>query len=141
MRVVFDGIAYDTDKATKLVGGDNSPWSDAWWGLYLTPTGGFFKIIVGHDGESFLECRTLTDVEARTCLEQNANGLVEKYFGPMPEPTFPQPDIVAPTTNSALSSREPFRELITLKPSLWGMGIDLKELSRRARDWWRKKTP
>lgn len=28
-------------------------------------------------------------------------------------------------------------ELLTLKPTLWGMSIDLKELWRRARCWWK----
>ena len=142
MRVVYGGIAYDTDKATKLVGGDNSPWSDAWWGLYRTPAGAYFKIIVDHNGESFLECKTLTDEEARTCLEKEANHLVEKYFGPMPEPGFSQYQSAAVTSSTTSSIRgERPNELLVLKPSIWGLSIDLKELGRRARSWWQRRAP
>jgi hypothetical protein len=28
-------------------------------------------------------------------------------------------------------------EMLTLKPTLWGIGIDLKELGRRLKQWWR----
>jgi hypothetical protein len=86
VRIISEGIAYDTDKAAKIAGGNNGQWSEAWWGLYRTPAGAFFKIVFDHDGETLLECRTLPDSEARTCLEKHANGLVEKHFGPMPEP-------------------------------------------------------
>jgi hypothetical protein len=30
-------------------------------------------------------------------------------------------------------------ELLTLKPGIWGMSIDLKELGRRSINWWRSK--
>jgi hypothetical protein len=86
VRIVFDGKAYDTDNAVRVIGGDNSPWSSAWWGLYRNENGTFFSIIVGHDGDEILECRTLSDAEARKELEKHENQLVEKYFGPMPEP-------------------------------------------------------
>ena len=33
----------------------------------------------------------------------------------------------------------PQREILTLKPTLWGMSIDLKELARRASAWWRAR--
>jgi hypothetical protein len=29
------------------------------------------------------------------------------------------------------------KELLTLKPTLWGVGFDLKEAGRRARRWWK----
>jgi len=32
------------------------------------------------------------------------------------------------------------RELVTLKPTLWGVGIDLKEVGRRVYKWWRGRT-
>jgi hypothetical protein len=134
MRIIFEGIAYDTDKSTEIVSGDNSAWSGGWWGLYRAPTGAFFKIVVDHDGETFLECRTLTDVEARTFLERNANNLVEKYFGPMPDPDSPQ------ASSSATRSSpppEPSSELLTLKPGIWGVSVDLKEVWRRIRRRWR----
>lgn len=86
MRLVFDGKAYDTDAAAEIIGGDNAPWSNAWWGLYRTENGAFFSIVVGHDGDEILECRMLSDSESQKELEKHANGLVEKYFGPMPEP-------------------------------------------------------
>jgi hypothetical protein len=138
MRVIFEGIAYDTDKSTEIVSGDNSAWSGAWWGLYRAPTGVFFKIVVDHDGETFLECRTLTDVEARTCLERHANHLVEKYFGPMPEPGSPQASSSAAGSSPKSSPLpEPSSELVTLKLGIWGVSVDLKELWRRVRRKWR----
>jgi hypothetical protein len=85
VRRIIDGEAYDTDKSTRVVGGDNGGWSDAWWGLYRTEGGIFFKIVVDHDGSSFVEFRALTDAEARADVEKHANHLVEKYFGPAPE--------------------------------------------------------
>jgi len=86
VKFIIEGKAYDTDKAVQVAGGDNGPWSSAWWGLYRTQNGAFFKIVVDHDGETLLQCRTLTDTEARTDLEKHANHLVEPHFGPMPEP-------------------------------------------------------
>lgn len=140
MRVVFEGIAYDTDKSTEIVSGDNSEWSGAWWGLYRAPTGAFFKIVVDHDGETFLECRTLTDVEARAILERHGNHLVEKYFGPMPEPGSPQALKAIPgsyPTSSCLPDRS--SELVTLKPGIWGVSVDLKELWRRIAHHFRQR--
>jgi hypothetical protein len=135
MRFVRDGIAYDTEKATELVGG-NSPWSGAWWALYRTPTGAFFKMVVDHDGETFLECGTLTEAEARSCVEEKENHLVEKYFGLMPEPGSPQLQRPAVTVALGwLAQDARATELVTLKPAIWGMSIDLKELYRRARLW------
>lgn len=45
----------------------------------------------------------------------------------------------APETASTLPSlaEAPKSELLTLKPSLWGVGIDLKEAWRRLRSWWK----
>ena len=40
----------------------------------------------------------------------------------------------APSANSP-----PQREILTLKPTLWGMSIDLKELALRASAWWRAR--
>jgi hypothetical protein len=38
-----------------------------------------------------------------------------------------------------LISDEKHPELFTLKPSVWGMGMDLKELFRRAKAWWTRQ--
>jgi hypothetical protein len=86
VRRIIDGIAYDTDTSTEVIGGDNAAWSNAWWGLYRTQSGTFFRVVIDHDGTTIQEFRPLTDTEARTDLEKHANHLVEKYFGPMPEP-------------------------------------------------------
>ena len=85
MKRVIQGRSYDTDTATKVTGGDNGSYSDAWWGLYRTQQGAFFKVVVNHDGETILEFKPLTDAEAQTDLEKHENGLVEQYFGPMPD--------------------------------------------------------
>ena len=58
--------------------------SMAWWALYQTRHGAFFKVLVDHDGET-TTWTPLSDAEAQTLLEERANHLVEKYFGPMPE--------------------------------------------------------
>lgn len=60
--------------------------SNAWWRLYRTPSGVFFEVVADHDGV-ITEFVPLTDVQARRFLEMNANSLVERYFGPMPEVT------------------------------------------------------
>ena len=85
VKQVIQGTTYDTETATELTGGDNIPNSNAWWALYRTQQGAFFKIVVDHDGSTFNEFRPLTDAEARAVLEKHANHLVEIYFGPMPE--------------------------------------------------------
>jgi len=45
----------------------------------------------------------------------------------------------APETASTPPSlaEAPKNELLTLKPALWGVGIDLKEAGRRLRSWWK----
>jgi hypothetical protein len=45
-------------------------------------------------------------------------------------------DHVAATLTTAQSLPEKQAELMTLKPQLWGIGIDLKELGRRCLRWW-----
>jgi hypothetical protein len=85
VKRVIGGLVYDTDTAEEVaIGSHNHEMSDAWWRLYRTPSGVFFEVAAGHDGiiESF---EPLTDQEARRFLEVNANSLVERYFGPMPE--------------------------------------------------------
>jgi hypothetical protein len=41
---------------------------------------------------------------------------------------------------TATPSRQSKPELLTLKPTLWGVSIDLKELWRRVRDWRQRRT-
>ena len=85
MRRVVGGVLYDTETAEEIATGSHEhELSDAWWRLYRTPTGVFFEVAAGHDGvvESF---EPLIDLKARRFLEVNANSLVERYFGPMPE--------------------------------------------------------
>ncbi len=84
MKRIIDGKTYNTDTATRVTGGDNSRYSDAWWGLYQTRHGAFFKVVVGHQAE-LQEFTPLTDEDARVELERYANHLVEEYFGPFPE--------------------------------------------------------
>jgi hypothetical protein len=38
---------------------------------------------------------------------------------------------------SAAVHAKPAAELLALKPTLWGLGIDLKEAGRRAVTWWK----
>jgi hypothetical protein len=56
--------------------------------------------------------------------------LVELITRPRSSET-PVPNPLAPA-----SQQRP--ELFTLKPGIWGMSIDLKELGRRAVRWWRQ---
>jgi hypothetical protein len=69
--------------------------------------------------------REFARVRARSIglLEQAISGLEAHLADPMAEPA------TAPAKQPA--------ELLTLKPSFWGMSLDLKEAWRRARRWWR----
>jgi hypothetical protein len=85
MKKIIQGMTYDTDTATFIARGDHhSELSQAWWALYRTPLGVFFEVAADHDGV-VNEFRPLNDAQARAFLETNANHLVEKYFGPMPD--------------------------------------------------------
>ena len=85
MKRIIDGKTYNTDTATEVIGGDNSPRSDAWWGIYQTRYDAFFKVVVGHDGETVQEFVPLTDEQAMAQLQRDAPHLVDQYFGPFPE--------------------------------------------------------
>jgi hypothetical protein len=85
VKRVIQGTTYDTDTSVEVTGGDNSPNSNAWWALYRTQQGVFFKVVIDHDGLTINEFRPLTDTQARAILEKHANQLVENYFGSMPE--------------------------------------------------------
>jgi hypothetical protein len=84
MKRIIEGVTYDTDTATEVCGGSNQPCSDAWWAMYQTRHGAFFKVTCDHDGET-LTFAPLSDAQAQELLERHANHLVEQYFGPFPE--------------------------------------------------------
>jgi hypothetical protein len=76
-------------------------------------------------------------------LETNANDLVERYFGPMPEAGDPA---IAATRRVVRQQQPPMpppsetpSELLTLKPGLWGKSIDLKEAGRRLCRWLQRR--
>ncbi len=85
MKKIIGGKSYNTETATKVVGGDNSEYSEAWWGLYQTRHGAFFQVVVDHDGETTLKFGPVTDEEALDTLQKHAPHLVDQYFGPFPE--------------------------------------------------------
>jgi hypothetical protein len=98
LKKVIGGVAYDTDTADEVAtSSHNHEMSDAWWRLYRSPSGVFFEVAADHDGvvNSFMP---MTDQQARQFLEVNANSLVERYFGLMPEAgrsLFPRRTIIA----------------------------------------------
>ena len=49
LKKIIDGCTYNIDTATMITGGDNEPYSQAWWGLYQTRHGAFFKVRVDHE--------------------------------------------------------------------------------------------
>jgi len=85
MKVIIEGVAYNTETATSIAtGSHNSDFSQAWWTLYRTSQGAYFEVVAGHDG--VLESvNPLSNRQARRFLEINANHLVEAHFGTMPE--------------------------------------------------------
>lgn len=92
MRRIKNGKAYDTETGDLIVerGGDER---DEWiHRLYRTREGAYFLYKSGpQPGEQPDEyysaelIRPLTDEAAKQWLERNANPLVEKYFGEVPE--------------------------------------------------------
>ncbi|MGC5887702.1 hypothetical protein [Ralstonia pseudosolanacearum] len=86
MKRIIAGKTYNIATATRVFeDGPDDGSSMAWWGLYQTRHGAFFKVRVNHDGEEVLEFRPVPDNEAQALLEKHANHLVEQYFGEMPE--------------------------------------------------------
>jgi predicted DNA binding CopG/RHH family protein len=83
MKRIIAGVTYDTETATEVCGGD-AEHSSAWWQLYQTRHGAFFKVVCDHDGET-LSFVPLSDDEAQELVERHANHLVEQYFGLFPE--------------------------------------------------------
>jgi len=51
MRILCNGVSYDTDRAKLVAAHGSSEWSEAGWDLYQTPAGAYFKVIYGHGGE------------------------------------------------------------------------------------------
>jgi predicted HicB family RNase H-like nuclease len=81
MKRIIDGQTYNTETATQVfVTRPGNHFSDAWWGLYQTRAGAFFKVVVNNDGAEVLEFGPITDHDAQKLLEAHANHLVEKYF-------------------------------------------------------------
>ncbi|MFM0016723.1 toxin-antitoxin system HicB family antitoxin [Paraburkholderia sediminicola] len=90
MKRIINGKTYNVHTATTVFEdgpaiSDPAGDSFAYWGLYQTRHGEFFKIRMNHNGEEILEFRPVTDAEAQELLEKHANHLVEQYFGEMPE--------------------------------------------------------
>jgi len=85
MKRIIDGQTYNTETATEIVSGENFN-SSAWWGLYQTRAGAFFKVIMNHDGEEVLFFDRIIDEEAAKIVAKQAPTLLEKYFdGMFPE--------------------------------------------------------
>jgi hypothetical protein len=85
MKKIIGGMFYDTETADLLASTEHDhEMSQAWWHLYRTSQGAFFEVVAGHDGdlETF---QAVSPSEARNYLERQANHLVERYFGPVPE--------------------------------------------------------
>ncbi|MCD5360512.1 MULTISPECIES: hypothetical protein [Chromobacterium] len=85
MKRIIDGRAYNTATAIEVFSEEECYGSGAWWGLYQTRFGEFFKVKFDHGGEEVLEFGPIADTEAQELLEEHANHLVEQYFGEMPE--------------------------------------------------------
>jgi predicted HicB family RNase H-like nuclease len=83
MKRIIDGQTYDTETATEVFRSGSNPWSDAWWIMYQTRHGAFFR--VGVDNHGYGHFDPLSDEEAQKLLERDANHLVEQFFGPFPE--------------------------------------------------------
>src|SRR4051812_46506055 len=85
IKRIINGVTYDTGTATEVFYESHpDDRSGAWWGLYQTRHGAFFKVVCDHDGTSHT-FSPLGDEEALTLLEKRANHLVEKFFGAAPE--------------------------------------------------------
>ena len=84
MKRIINGVTFDTETGTEVFSEHPNPeWSDAWWGLYQSRHGVFFKVVCDHDGTHTFT--PLTDDEARLLLEERANHLVEQCFSLLPE--------------------------------------------------------
>ncbi len=82
-RQIIDGVAYDTDMSELVCEGDDGHSLETFWWLYRTANGAWFSRISDCNGRD--DWRLLSDRQARVWLEKDANSLVEKYFGRMPD--------------------------------------------------------
>lgn len=138
MKQIINSITYDTDTAKLIHRGDHGEsdfaQSDECWFLYQTQSGAFFEDHYGHSGEP-LGITPLTREQARDWLENNANHLVEEYFGPMAEArplAFSRRTVIAAIDVLQKMSHGDFSEfLINLSNQLYkkipGEGISLKK--------------
>jgi hypothetical protein len=85
MRRIIDGTAYDTGTA-ELIKTVEGPLPDV-AALYRTRNDAFFLRVqfLTPGNNVAVEIIPLSDDEAQKWLEKNANELVERYFGKMPE--------------------------------------------------------
>ena len=85
MRKIIAGTAYDTETADLITTAHGH--SDDVASLYRTRNGAFFLwfqyVTPGYTVR--VELEPFDDEKARKWLEDNANDLVEKYFGEMPD--------------------------------------------------------
>jgi hypothetical protein len=80
MKRIIHGQTYNTETAIEVFSERASEPSKAWRTLYRNRRAVFFKIIVGHDGET-TTLTPVSDADARALLEKCANHLVQRYFG------------------------------------------------------------
>ncbi|MEM5387831.1 hypothetical protein VSR68_30215 [Paraburkholderia phymatum] len=78
---IIDGTYKARVNGSKVVFVDGPKESFAYWAIYQTLEGSFFRLVIDHDGETVLQCAPLSDEETRTLLEQHAPRLVDLYFG------------------------------------------------------------
>src|ERR1700719_2456956 len=84
MKRIIDGQAYNTETATEILfDGPDDGLSNAWWGLYQTRGGAFFKVAVNHDGEEVLSFGPVRDEDAANLVAKYKPALMDKYFGGM----------------------------------------------------------
>jgi hypothetical protein len=88
----------------------------------------------------------MKEAEQRAASNQSSDILGEG--GPL-SPGFEDPlGAISPAATRRLgsdltppSAADKHQELFTLKPTLWGIGIDLREAWRRTRVWWQREKP
>ena len=85
MKRIIDGKSYNTMTSEEVFSIEANAHSSAWMGIYQTRHGAFFKVVIDHDGETVLEFRPLSDIDAQSYIEKHANHLVDQYFGPFPD--------------------------------------------------------